>query len=177
MHSHTNTHTVFLTRALSHMEGAVEQGVTDVWRRGARKWEKATKDKEISLLPSVCVWGWAFFFSLFRYVSLRRGRTWTLLRVNIPAGVHRTIHTHTLTHTHTHSPLQLLQPEWVLKEKQSKEAGVRERGGEISGVTTCCSWFSVWIEDDIPSAYSAAVGPCLRWAPAFLSLFYPFTGQ
>lgn len=48
------------------------------------------------------------------------------------------------------------------RERQSKEAGVRERGGEIAGLATCCSWFSVRIEDDIPSAFPAALGPCLR---------------
>lgn len=46
------------------------------------------------------------------------------------------------------------------RKKQSKEAG--ERGGDISGAATCCSWFAVPVEDDIPVADPAAVGLSLR---------------
>lgn len=85
------------------MKGAVESGVTDIWRHRARKWEKATKDKGSTLLPSVCVCGWVFF-SL--YVSLRRGRTWTPAKSQYPC---RSPQDHTHSHPHTHTTRILAQ--------------------------------------------------------------------
>ena len=104
------------------MKGGAEQGVTDIWKQRARKWEKATKDKENTLLPSVCVCVWVFFFSLCEPVK-GGGRTWTLL--SAPAGVHRTIHTHTHTRSLHCSYCSLNEC-----KAESKEAGVRERERE-----------------------------------------------
>ena len=101
-HTHKHTHTLSLSCALSYGRGCRAGSYRRLKTRSKEVRESNKRQRDFS--PALCLcMRVSLFFSLFRYVSLRRGRTWTLLGVNIPAGVHRTIHTHTLTPSHTHT--------------------------------------------------------------------------